>query len=682
MSGSQSGTPKDFMSAPSVGNTPKRGANLFSPTGSEGTHERARSILPGVQPREGSGSSTYSNRRGRRNYGPELTEEAAPVFGMAGQSSRSSGRSSVPSTPRDQMGHDVGTDPVSPSTAALMRQLQAMYQKVHTDEAPEDVHPAVQDIQKTAADVVDKIWKLRATAKTDEAVRVMDVNLMAITGDITTELAAAKKLAEQLQSEKQRTRELEENAAHTRDELARMSRLFEEQTAMIEQSSRESARQINDLTIRVKKAEENELRLIEMVRGLKNQEAARDNSIKSLSEGFGGKLNLGSPAPAHARDQAAAAYGSGRLSSFALPAPAPSTVSRGSARTGLAAPRTNLRPSAKEFQQQVVASASSAERRLDRPADRPSGASDFGSPQPKRSSLVLMAPPRVESEELQMWRDLFQEFFGTVRKYTATYWKHAPRDLASTLQNDAAGWQQLLKAAHPTNPEAAQAFVTRLVSERPSVPFLVERIIIQFVVQEVFCFDAWLNWDAASDQQWSQIKQRLSTTDFSDPITRLAIIDERITIINQRLTHSKWPEWKSYRQSVGFQKLRTIVAPIAAPLKDKKEAIYDLFSIVEDAWELSVKVMNSRLSFSYDFPMPGESLTNDVQNVLNTYANDWSHQQYGGSSSSALVHRGGAGGAVSGAGLFIVTPRVIMRDERVPGAQATLVVKPDVLLRQ
>ncbi|KAM7217181.1 hypothetical protein V8F06_007472 [Rhypophila decipiens] len=678
MSGSQRGTPKDFMSPPSVGNTPKRGANLFSPTGSEGTHERARSILPGVQPRDGSGSSTYSNRRGRRNYGSEATEQPPPTYNLAGPSTRGDVRSSAPSTPGNQTGGDPESA-VSPSTAALMQMLKSMYENVQPDEAAEDVNPIQGNLSKTAANVIDKMWKLRATAKTREAESIMDMNLISITSDIMAEFRSAMGLAEELEDQKRRNLQMEEEAARVSDELARMSNLIQEQKAMFEEYSRASALKIKDLTDKVNNAEEKEHRLHDTIRGLKNQGAARDQSIMNLSQQVQGKLALGAPAPANVPWQSAT-HETGRASSFA--SPVPSSVSRGSVRPGFSAPRTNLRPSAKEFQQQVVAAPSSAVRRPARSADRPSGASDFGSPQPKRSSLVMIAAPPVDSEEAKLWRGEFQDFLATIRKYTASYWKHAPRDVASTIQHDSGVWQQLLKAAHPTNPEAAQAFVARLISERPSVPFLVERLIVQFVVNEVLCYQAWMGWDATTDQRWSQIEQRLNSPDFSDSRTRLAVVNERIAMISERITHSKWPEWKSYRQSVGFQKLRTMMAPIAAPLKETKDAIYDLFSIVEDAWALSAKVMNSQMSFDYDFPLPGEVLTNDVQNVIDSFANDYPHQQYGGSDSSALVHRGGAGGAVRGAGRFIVTPRIMMRNERVPGAQATLVVKPDVLLRQ
>lgn len=197
-----------------------------------------------------------------------------------------------------------------------------------------------------------------------------------------------------------------------------------------------------------------------------------------------------------------------------VPPSAAGSTSRGTGRThGLAPPRSNLRPSAMEFQQQVLAKVSSAEKlRLSRPVERPWGVSDFGSPIPKRPSLTTTMAPAIESDEVKLWRGKFGKLLAFVRNYTK-YWKHTPREFASSVQNDPGVWQHLLKLAHPTNPEAAQAFITRLVSERPSIPFLVERVINQFIVEEVFGCDAWMDWDSKSDQKWRQIEQQLKETD-------------------------------------------------------------------------------------------------------------------------------------------------------------------------
>lgn len=161
-------------------------------------------------------------------------------------------------------------------------------------------------------------------------------------------------------------------------------------------------------------------------------------------------------------------------------------------------------------------------------------------------------------------------------------------------------------------------------------------------------------------------------------------------MIASRTAHPKWNEWKGFRKSTSFQKFRSLVAPLAAIIKDREDAIYDLFTILEEAWELAPEIMISDSSFKFEFPMPGKNLGKDSQNELEVQYNEQHQQQLmlqhaGGeaTSSGTMVRTGGGGsGAPWGCGRLIVTPMISMRDERVTGAVATLVVKPDVLMRR
>ncbi|KAM7194892.1 hypothetical protein V8F20_007757 [Naviculisporaceae sp. PSN 640] len=634
------------------------GANLFSPTASEGTLERGRSVLPGVVPRDGP-SAPYSNRRGQPNYGSDLTDYSPPAFNVGEHSSRSNARQSVPSTPPNQT--DQGdSEPssmesliTSPTTAALIRQLQSIHEVTHEGAKSPDSHPAIQALSKKSADVLNRVWKLRTRAPQGEIGNMMDVDLMVITTGLLDEYKTAKRLAEEAIAQKDRADKLNEEAARARDALARAKEQIEEEKAKYDTLTKDMRAQINNLTVRLQRKEETERSLHETIRGLKAQEAARDQTIKLLSHSLEGNLHIGSsttPAPTSVPPSAAG--------SVSRPAP----------------PRPQLRPSAMEFQQQVLATVSSAERlRLPRPAERPSGASDFGSPIPKRSSLTTMVAPAIESDDVRLWREEFGKLLGVVRNYTR-YWKHTPRDWASTVQNDPGVWQHLRLLAHPTQPEAAQAFITRLVSERPSIPFLIERVVNQFLVDEVFSVDAWMDWDSKSDQRLRQIEQRLKEIDLLDTHKRMALVTERSTMIASRMGHQKWAQWKGFRKSTSFQKFRSVVAPLTG-IKEKEDALYDLFTILEEAWELAPKIMTSNFTFKLEFPTPGQKLTNDNANELEVQYNEYHQQQL------ALQYAGGEG-APWGCGRLIVTPMISMRDERVMGAMTTLVVKPDVLMRR
>lgn len=150
MSGNRYDSDSDLSPDDIVRSSQSRGgAHLFSPTNSEGTQERARSIHPGVRPRQAP-TAVYPNHRGQPNYGTEIVVQPPPTFNVAEHSARRNARPSAPTTPRDQMDQEDGgalsteTRIVSPSTAALINQLQVMQKETEAGASSDDRHSAIQ----------------------------------------------------------------------------------------------------------------------------------------------------------------------------------------------------------------------------------------------------------------------------------------------------------------------------------------------------------------------------------------------------------------------------------------------------------------------------------------------------------------------------------------------------------
>lgn len=496
----------------------------------------------------------------------------------------------------------------------------------------------------------------------DEIGNTLDADLLEITKSIINESATADNLGRELEAESRKAEKLQDDLTRERLEIDRLRSLLEQQSAEFRQFTEKSDQKLQVMSTRAETAEA----------ALAQSRGSTPHPSSALTSPIGLTFQGSDPFSAS-------------QSGFAAGTPA--TNQHGATHGYSTGARSSYRSSDMDPHKRVLATLTKEMDRLrqGRPTDRPTGASGTGSPIPKRASMTTITLQDGTHNQIAHWQGEFNQLFTMVGNYTKTYWKWPPRDFAKTCKEHSALWSYLVKIVNPTNPDQAGGQVTRLLSDKVTVSYLIERAILQFVIENILSIDAWMEWDQVTDKRLHEIEDGLKTlegkyTDTHHPSLSLTIVpstvfrtserqalgDERVALIATRLTHGKWAEYRGYRKSCAFQGLRHIVGPMihALRLNLREDAGYDLFSIIEEGWALSPKLWGSRLNFKTEFPPLDAVLSNDVHNVLDT----------------GVGPAGGAG--VGGAPLrLVITPLVSMRDDRGASVVPYLVCKANILHR-
>lgn len=346
-------------------------------------------------------------------------------------------------------------------------------------------------VHNHAASAIPRIWGLRKMIHNEEIGNTLDSDLLEITRSIINESATADSLGKELEAESRKAEKLQDELTKERHETERLRSLLDQTSAQFHEFTLTSDENLQAMSTRALKAE-----------------------------------------AALARSQASTPYQTSALPSpigFSFPGPDPFSPAQATFPTGTPAPtqggfthgystgaRSNHRASVMDLQNQIMATANSMERkRLSRPPDRPTGASETGSPIPKHASPTnnTISLQTGNHPEIALWQGEFNKLFTMTRNYVKTYWKYPPKDFAKTLQDNSSLWAYLVKIVNPTNPNQAKGQITRLLSDKVTVSYVIERAILQFVVENVLSVDAWMDWDPATDKRLREVEAALKTTE-------------------------------------------------------------------------------------------------------------------------------------------------------------------------
>ncbi|KAK3371591.1 hypothetical protein B0T24DRAFT_578910 [Lasiosphaeria ovina] len=238
-----------------------------------------------------------------------------------------------------------------------------------------------------------------------------------------------------------------------------------------------------------------------------------------------------------------------------------------------------------------------------------SGADELGSPVPRMKQPALTTIPdepvsdAPDAEALQ-WAKEFSRMFSLVLGFCNSYMQiPAARDMAQHVKASSPPlWKYMCRVISPADEAAGEAQATALLKDARTRPYLVQRLIAQHMVLFMFSADGWLEFDAEHDAAMKQLTEQLSSKAVVKPHERQALIDRQAELVQSMTVHAKWPSFRQYKVNDHFQKLKKMMGPLvcARPGRNMhQEAFYDLHSVTTSAWDLSAKLVLSRLTFNY-----------------------------------------------------------------------------------
>ncbi|CAI6096921.1 unnamed protein product [Clonostachys chloroleuca] len=203
------------------------------------------------------------------------------------------------------------------------------------------------------------------------------------------------------------------------------------------------------------------------------------------------------------------------------------------------------------------------------------------------------------------WSRQMSEFYSTIRTFVD---KHAGCPVAHhpASLHDTAIWPVLLRTYLPLSQDEAQAYLDFHLRDGTSKLCLVTRVIVDYVVNIVWVASAWKGSEDESSRLLDNLIIDLAATQGQASSVRQPLLDRQASIICAIMDKQE-PGSVFYKSKIEqiAGSLLTNLQPLLNEYTSAYDAFRDLVAVAENAWELSSRILISRLTFDFRFPEIG-----------------------------------------------------------------------------
>ncbi|KAK7208925.1 hypothetical protein V2G26_016103 [Clonostachys chloroleuca] len=203
------------------------------------------------------------------------------------------------------------------------------------------------------------------------------------------------------------------------------------------------------------------------------------------------------------------------------------------------------------------------------------------------------------------WSRQMSEFYSTIRTFVD---KHAGCPVAHhpASLHDTAIWPVLLRTYLPLSQDEAQAYLDFHLRDGTSKLCLVTRVIVDYVVNIVWVASAWKGSEDESSRLLDNLIIDLAATQGQASSVRQPLLDRQASIICAIMDKQE-PGSVFYKSKIEqiAGSLLTNLQPLLNENTSAYDAFRDLVAVAENAWELSSRILISRLTFDFRFPEIG-----------------------------------------------------------------------------
>lgn len=163
--------------------------------------------------------------------------------------------------------------------------------------------------------------------------------------------------------------------------------------------------------------------------------------------------------------------------------------------------------------------AGAARYRFDDSDSGVASAQEFGSPQLSRARQMVLAQTEAQwTQAIEVWKEEFSKIFRLVHGWAAQYAVQVQQDQARTIQKEAPRlWEFMCDILYPGQPEAGASHAQFLLDDQQCRPYFVERMILQYVVNNVLSVEGWMGFDDDTDRELRDLNERLQSTEGTMP---------------------------------------------------------------------------------------------------------------------------------------------------------------------
>lgn len=203
------------------------------------------------------------------------------------------------------------------------------------------------------------------------------------------------------------------------------------------------------------------------------------------------------------------------------------------------------------------------------------------------------------------WHEHIMDLYGAIRVFVEHHAGDPDAGLAAQLAKTGL-WSVLLATCHPlAASEAASYFDFHLRNEN-SKSCVVTRLVFDYVVNRVWVPAAWTGLDAQTTFDLLEVQRHLDAAHSQPAAARQPLLDRQAALVAHVLKAEPLGNaWHRAKVDGVARLLHDTMLPLlnrrrpGAP--EPRDAVRDLGSVAALAWDLSVRMLTSRLTFDFRF---------------------------------------------------------------------------------
>ncbi|KAH8906594.1 hypothetical protein BR93DRAFT_625000 [Coniochaeta sp. PMI_546] len=325
--------------------------------------------------------------------------------------------------------------------------------------------------------------------------------------------------------------------------------------------------------------------------------------------------------------------------------------------------------------------AGAARYRFDDASPPRTSGQELGSPQLSRARQVVLAQTQAEwTIAIEFWKEEFAKIFRLVHVWANQYAVQVQHDQDQVFQEEAPRlWDFMCDILYPSQPEAGASHARFLLEDEQCRPFFVERLMLQYIVNNVLTVEGWMGFSDETDRELKELNHRLQSTEGMllpyllqcDPANtqtvfktyiRQSITDQISATIGRMLAEPAFNDYRARRISYHQQRLKTIVGPLMDPTASRTDAGFDLHAVASTALQVSALMFQSRLNFEFTWSLTCSKFSVDFHVPKDAPADPLMLQ--------AKQYRL----------KLVVTPAILFRDERGVSSHPKRVLRSEVFV--
>lgn len=234
-------------------------------------------------------------------------------------------------------------------------------------------------------------------------------------------------------------------------------------------------------------------------------------------------------------------------------------------------------------------------------------------------ALVVRRSDDAELDaEVEMWKGMFEKLFKSAHGWAEIHCKQiVPGAVEEATKENPKLWDYILKVATcHKDYHAAPKHAMFLLNSPDHRTHFISRLLLQYIEQEIFTWKFWLGWDDETDVQLNKLGP---ITDFmGHPVEQRRDARQQIrNLVEEIVKDEDYSRFRQYKQNLHVGRFKDIAGPFVNP-NPGKDVTVGLHAIANNAMEISMKMMTSRLTFSFAWNECGVKFAHDSHVALNT----------------------------------------------------------------